>query len=114
MPGTANGIADDDALCQRPGVVRAGGADRQHLVAYPRQNDGFFADVPLQQIVVAKCRKRNSGCEVGAGLLVFMRRHAGSPSIGCKALAGRHPAYGSMLYPAKGSAMQAALRSFPA
>ena len=44
MPGTAHRVADDQALGERPVVVRAVRADREELVAAPRQDHLVVVD----------------------------------------------------------------------
>ena len=48
MPWASNRIAHEKPLFERSAVVRADGADREHLIAAPGKEHRFAARVPEQ------------------------------------------------------------------
>ena len=59
MPGTAHGVADDQAVRQRAMIMRAMGVDREHLAAAADQQNLVAADV-AQELAVDEIRKRDA------------------------------------------------------
>ena len=66
VPGTAHGVADQQALGQRPAVVGARRADRQHLATAPHQQDGFVSDMPDHHLAIRQPIQRDALAEVRA------------------------------------------------
>jgi hypothetical protein len=60
VPGTADGFADEQALGERTAVVRAGGTDREELLAASRQQDRLVPDVAGQHAAVGAGIDRNT------------------------------------------------------
>jgi hypothetical protein len=60
MPWTPYGLVDDKPVTERPIVVRAFGADREHLRPAPHQQHRLVAEVADQLASVGKFGKRNS------------------------------------------------------
>jgi hypothetical protein len=52
MPGTADGLADDEAFGERTAVVTARRSDREALAAVPDEQDGLAAHVSEPRLSV--------------------------------------------------------------
>ena len=76
MPRAANGVAADQALGERAAVVRAGRADRQHVVAAAQHDDGLATGVPEQRCLADEIAYRDAGFQIGAGELGVVSTHA--------------------------------------
>jgi hypothetical protein len=50
VPRAADFVVDDNAFRQRSAVVRARGADGEHIIILPHQQDGFTSDVSEQRL----------------------------------------------------------------
>src|SRR5205807_9035440 len=64
MPRATDRVADQKAVGQRGAIMRAEGADREHLASVPRQQHGFPMCVPKQHRAVGYLRKRDTIDEV--------------------------------------------------
>ena len=66
MPRAAHRAVRDDALGERPVIVRALRPDREHLRALPHQQHGFVADMSEQEAAVGNRGKRHAFGEIRA------------------------------------------------
>src|SRR5262245_37426239 len=66
MPGTPDGVRDHEASRERAAVMGARGADREKLIAAPRQEDGILTDVPCEHASVGEVVDRDAPRKVGA------------------------------------------------
>ena len=71
MPRAAHRAVRDDALGERPVIVRALGPNREHLRALPHQQHGFVADMSEQGAAIGNGGKWDAFGKVRArGLLL--------------------------------------------
>ena len=66
VPGTSNGIADDDPISERGPVMRALGAYRKDVVTLAREENRFVTDMSFKQASIREAREGDSSGEVGA------------------------------------------------
>ena len=75
MPGAAHGIVDEEPLGERPAVMRAGGADREHLLAASRQQHRLVADMTEQHGAIGELRECEALGEIGPARLRLSLTH---------------------------------------
>ena len=73
MPGATHGITVEHALGKRPAIVAAFRADRENLLADPRQQNVVFADMTGEHGAVAEFRCRHACREVWSAGLALCR-----------------------------------------
>jgi hypothetical protein len=66
MPGTADGLASNETLRQRPAVVSARRSNRQYVAAAPHKQNGFVSDMPEQHLAIHEPLERHPLAEVRA------------------------------------------------
>jgi hypothetical protein len=64
VPRTADGVADQQPLGERSRVVGAGGADGEHLLAPPREQDRLAVRVTEEQAAVGELGEWNALCQI--------------------------------------------------
>ena len=93
MPGAPDGVADNNPLGKRRAIVRALGANREHVIASANQENRLVADVAFEKVPVTEACERNASGEVGT--FQAMRSHDTLLSINASyldaAAAGRFP-----------------------
>jgi hypothetical protein len=65
VPGTADGVIDDESVGERTTVVAACGADRVDVIPAAHDDDRFAVDVTAQRHPVDERVHRNAGREIG-------------------------------------------------
>ena len=60
MPGTPNGVLDQEPLAERPAVVRARGADREDLVTASSEQHALALCVTEEHCAVSKVGEWNA------------------------------------------------------
>ena len=65
VPGTPNGVADDEALGERPAVVAARRPDGEGLAPAPDEEDGLALDVPETRLSVLEIVEGQARGQVG-------------------------------------------------
>src|SRR6185312_14526664 len=80
VPGAAQGVADHQALGERPVIMRAERADGEQLLAAARQQHRLAVDVALQHGAVGDVVEFDAGGEIGAGRLGGVLAH-GNPLL---------------------------------
>ena len=65
MPRTPHGVVNEDALRQRPAVMRTGRADREELAAAACDQNGLVADMAGQHAAVRQLVDRDAQRQVG-------------------------------------------------
>ena len=75
MPRAMHRIADQQTFGQRPMIVAALGADREHIFALAGQQHLLLADVTDKQAAVGEVGRWNALCQVGAGGLGLVFSH---------------------------------------
>lgn len=75
MPGAANGVLDEEPLGERAAVMRAGGADREHLLAASCQQHRLVADMAEQHGAVGELSEGDALGEIGPAWLRLSFAH---------------------------------------
>jgi len=108
MPGAADRVADNEPIHQRTVVVRAVGADREHLRPTPHQQNLLVADMAGQLAAIGKLGERNALRQIGPAVLRFVRCHCPLPvrrrvrdtrSIGCRCAGKSSATVGQTSFP---------------
>ena len=72
MPGTTHCVRDHQAFAERPAVMGAGGADREHLPTTAGKHDLFIAYLTNEHRAIGEIAVRDSISQVGlVGLTGF-------------------------------------------
>jgi hypothetical protein len=69
MPRASHGVVDQQAVRERPAIVRASRADGAEFVAAAREQDGLFTHVSAEHGSLGKAIERDALREVGSGRL---------------------------------------------
>ncbi len=64
MPRAAQGPSDDQPFRERPAVVRAGRAGREHVVAAPHEHERLTPCMTEQRLAVLELRELDSFGEI--------------------------------------------------
>lgn len=67
MPGAADGVVGDEAIDQRPTVMRAVGGYREYLGSAAQQKHRLASAMTDQLAAIGKIGERNAEGEVGSG-----------------------------------------------
>ena len=81
MPGTADGMPDDEAFAQWPVVVRALSPDRKDLMPVADQQDRLPAGMADEFLAIGKLREWNALSEIRAARLGLILCH---PRLLCR------------------------------
>jgi hypothetical protein len=81
MPGAAHGVIDEEPLGERPAIMRAGGADREHLLAASCQQHRLIADMAEQHGAVGEFREGETVGEIGPAQLRLSFAHHSISSL---------------------------------
>src|SRR5690625_4228717 len=86
MPWTAERLADDQSLLERPLIMGAFRADGEELVADAGEDDRLSLDLAAEEPVLANIANRDAKRQIGSGLLFISCRHGtllmGAPASG--------------------------------
>src|SRR5262249_54176403 len=81
MPRAADRAVDDEPLGQRPTVVRARGAHREHLGSALHEDHCLAADMTEQRHAVLNIRDGNAGSEIRSARRRWLAHVGSSPSL---------------------------------
>ena len=79
MPWATNGVADDQAVDERPVVMAAFRADRKHLGPAAHQQHLFAVAMADQLAAIGKIGKRDALHQIRPGWLLIAVSHCTSP-----------------------------------